>query len=60
MSKAPGFASLEGDARRCGASGDLGYTAGTYALTIEQRRRLAMTEKGKYVTRGRRSTARGK
>jgi ketosteroid isomerase-like protein len=51
MSSAPGF-SLHWDATKAdvSASGDLGYTAGTYQMTMNDAAGKPMTEKGKYVT----------
>ena len=51
LSKAPGF-SLTWKATRAdvSASGDLGYTAGDYALTINNAAGVASTEKGGFLT----------
>ena len=51
MTKAPGF-NLKWTANRAdvSASGDLGYTAGTYAITMDNAAGKPATEKGKYVT----------
>jgi len=51
MSKAPGF-KLQWKATRAdvSASGDLGYTAGTYELTMDNAAGVPATEKGKYLT----------
>lgn len=51
MMKAPGFR-LQWKATRAdvGASGDLGYTAGTYELTMNNAAGIPATEKGKYLT----------
>lgn len=51
MMKAPGF-DITWKATRAdvAASGDLGYTAGTYAISMNTPAGSPMTEKGKYVT----------
>ena len=51
LSKAPGFA-LTWKATRAevSASGDLGYTAGDYALTINNAANMPSTEKGAFLT----------
>lgn len=51
MSKAPGF-NLTWKATRAevAASGDLGYTVGTYEMTMNNAAGLPATEKGKFVT----------
>jgi hypothetical protein len=51
LMKSPGFR-LQWKATRAdiGASGDLGYTAGTYELTMNNAAGLPATEKGKYLT----------
>lgn len=51
MMKAPGF-DITWKATRAdvAASGDLGYTAGTYAITMNNPAGTPMTEKGKYQT----------
>ena len=51
MLKAPGF-DITWKAARAGvaASGDLGYTAGTYAITMNNPAGAPTTEKGNYVT----------
>ena len=51
MMKTPGF-SLSWKATRAdvSASGDLGYTAGTYAMTANNAAGIAATENGKYLT----------
>jgi len=51
LSKAPGFA-LTWKATRAdvSASGDLGYTAGDYALTVNNAAGVASTEKGAFLT----------
>lgn len=51
MTKAPGF-KLQWKPTRAdvAASGDLGYTVGTYELTANNAASVAATEKGKYVT----------
>jgi ketosteroid isomerase-like protein len=51
MMKAPGF-DITWKATRAGvaASGDLGYTVGTYAITMNNPAGSPMTEKGNYVT----------
>jgi ketosteroid isomerase-like protein len=47
----PGFAlTWEGTKVDVAASGDLGYTAGAYTLTVNDAAGTPMTEKGKYVT----------
>lgn len=51
MSSMPGFA-LQWTATKAdvSASGDLGYTTGTYQMTMNDAAGKPMTEKGKYVT----------
>lgn len=51
MSKTPGF-TLSWQATRAdvGASGDLGYTVGTYVLTANNAAGMPATEKGKYIS----------
>ena len=51
MAKSPGF-NIKWTANRAdvSASGDLGYTAGTYELTLNNAAGIAATEKGKYQT----------
>jgi ketosteroid isomerase-like protein len=51
MMKAPGF-NLKWTVTRAdvSASGDLGYTAGTYELTMNNAAGVAATDKGKYLT----------
>lgn len=51
MMAMPGFAlAWEAVKADVGASGDLGYTAGTYTMTANDAAGTPMTEKGKYVT----------
>ena len=51
MMAMPGFAlTWEAAKADVGASGDLGYTAGAYTLTVNDATGTPMTEKGKYVT----------
>ena len=51
LSKAPGFAlSWKPGAAEVSASGDLGYTTGTYEMTINNAANVATTEKGHYLT----------
>ena len=51
MSSAPGFA-LRWTAKKAdaGASGELGYTAGTYEMTMNDAAGKPSTDKGKYLT----------
>jgi ketosteroid isomerase-like protein len=51
LMKAPGF-NLQWNATRAevGASGDLGYTVGTYEMTMNNAAGLPATEKGKFIT----------
>ena len=51
MMKAPGFdITWKATRAEVAASGDLGWTAGTYAITMNNPAGSPMTEKGKYVT----------
>jgi len=51
MMAMPGFAlTWEASKADVGASGDLGYTAGSYTVTVNNAAGTPVTEKGKYVT----------
>lgn len=51
LTKAPGFhVTWTANRAEVAASGDIGYTAGAYQLTVNNAAGVASTEKGKYVT----------